>query len=58
MIGLFVKKSRALRSKAGLPSKSCYDCGRAFAWRKKWLRDWVSVKYCSDRCRHAIKGPA
>ena len=21
-----------------------------FVWRKKWERDWESVKYCSDRC--------
>ncbi|MFM9939735.1 MAG: DUF2256 domain-containing protein [Hyphomicrobiaceae bacterium] len=26
-------------------------CGRPFAWRKKWSRDWEEVKYCSDRCR-------
>ncbi|MDX2237587.1 MAG: DUF2256 domain-containing protein, partial [Hyphomonadaceae bacterium] len=26
-------------------------CGRPFAWRKKWARDWEAVKYCSDRCR-------
>ncbi|MBC7841094.1 MAG: DUF2256 domain-containing protein [Gemmatimonadaceae bacterium] len=32
-------------------SKVCLRCGRPFMWRKKWARDWESVKYCSDRCR-------
>lgn len=31
--------------------KTCRSCGRAFAWRKKWERDWEHVQYCSDRCR-------
>lgn len=26
-------------------------CGRRIEWRKKWERDWESVKYCSDSCR-------
>jgi hypothetical protein len=34
-----------------LPTKPCLSCGRTFAWRKKWERDWVQVKYCSDKCR-------
>jgi hypothetical protein len=33
------------------PSKTCGCCGRLFSWRKKWERDWDSVKYCSDACR-------
>jgi len=37
--------------KQHLPSKVCVTCGRPFVWRKKWERDWESVKYCSDRCR-------
>jgi hypothetical protein len=37
--------------KSELPSKVCIVCGRLFAWRKKWERDWPQVKYCSDRCR-------
>ncbi|MBX9628285.1 MAG: DUF2256 domain-containing protein [Gemmataceae bacterium] len=37
--------------KADLPSKACAACGRPFAWRKKWARDWENVKFCSDRCR-------
>lgn len=36
-------------------SKICPVCGRPFAWRKKWERDWANVKYCSDRCRAAAK---
>ena len=31
--------------------KICRTCGRAFAWRKKWEKDWDVVKYCSDACR-------
>jgi hypothetical protein len=26
-------------------------CGRRIEWRKKWERDWDSVRYCSQRCR-------
>ncbi|MEM9883504.1 MAG: DUF2256 domain-containing protein [Planctomycetota bacterium] len=35
---------------ATLPSKVCAACGREFAWRKKWERDWARVKYCSKAC--------
>ena len=42
--------------KADLPQKICLTCGRPFAWRKKWERDWATVKYCSDRCREAKRG--
>jgi hypothetical protein len=31
--------------------KVCAVCGRLFAWRRKWARDWESVRYCSDACR-------
>ncbi|MEM8757619.1 MAG: DUF2256 and DUF3253 domain-containing protein [Planctomycetota bacterium] len=31
--------------------KSCIVCGRAIQWRKKWERDWDSVRYCSNACR-------
>ena len=33
------------------PDKTCVRCGRPFSWRKKWERDWESVRYCSDKCR-------
>ncbi|MGN6242946.1 MAG: DUF3253 domain-containing protein [Motilibacteraceae bacterium] len=36
---------------APLPTKDCASCGRTITWRKKWARDWDSVKYCSDACR-------
>ena len=29
----------------------CASCGRAFAWRKSWARDWEQVRYCSEGCR-------
>jgi hypothetical protein len=38
-------------AKTDLPEKVCAACGRAFHWRKKWARDWDSVRYCSDACR-------
>jgi hypothetical protein len=31
--------------------KLCKTCGRAFAWQKKWEKDWDVIKYCSDACR-------
>jgi hypothetical protein len=38
-------------AKSNLPQKPCQTCGRPFAWRKKWARDWEQVRYCSDACR-------
>ncbi|CAN8138833.1 DUF2256 domain-containing protein [uncultured Thiomicrorhabdus sp.] len=37
--------------KVNLPEKICQTCGKPFAWRKKWAKDWESVKYCSECCR-------
>ncbi|WP_189346763.1 DUF2256 domain-containing protein [Undibacterium macrobrachii] len=42
-----------MRKKSDLPSKLCEVCGLSFTWRKKWEKDWASVKYCSERCRRA-----
>ncbi|MEG9225656.1 DUF2256 and DUF3253 domain-containing protein [Aeromicrobium sp. Sec7.5] len=33
------------------PAKTCASCGRTIEWRKKWERDWDTVKYCSTTCR-------
>ncbi|NRB48459.1 MAG: DUF2256 domain-containing protein [Saprospiraceae bacterium] len=41
--------------KENLPQKICPVCGRPFYWRKKWAKDWDSVKYCSERCRRNKK---
>ncbi|MBR9812320.1 DUF2256 domain-containing protein [bacterium] len=41
--------------KPNLPNKTCQTCGKPFAWRKKWARDWAQVKYCSERCRRSAK---
>lgn len=38
-------------NKSYLPVKTCQCCGRLFSWRKKWSKDWNTVKYCSDACR-------
>ncbi|MBD1209910.1 MAG: DUF2256 domain-containing protein [Ignavibacteria bacterium] len=40
-----------MRKKSDLPTKICSQCGRPFAWRKKWEHNWDSVRYCSDACR-------
>ncbi|WP_297516492.1 DUF2256 domain-containing protein [Flavobacterium sp.] len=37
--------------KTFLPQKICLVCGLPFSWRKKWEKNWESVKFCSDRCR-------
>ncbi len=37
--------------KQELPNKICVVCRQPFAWRKKWEKVWVDVKYCSDKCR-------
>lgn len=37
--------------KPNLPEKACAACGRTFAWRRKWARDWDQVRWCSDACR-------
>ena len=42
--------------KSELAQKICATCGKPFAWRKKWERDWAGVKFCSDKCR-ANKAP-
>lgn len=38
--------------KQDLPAKICATCGKPFAWRKKWAKNWDDVRYCSDRCRN------
>jgi len=43
--------SRIARAKNGHQPKICERCGLAFEWRKKWERDWASVKYCSEKCK-------
>ena len=42
-------------TKSTLPHKICAACGRPFAWRKKWARDWEQVKTCSDRCKGDLR---
>ena len=44
-----------MRKKADLPTRICVTCGRPFAWRKAWARDWERVLHCSDRCRAEAK---
>lgn len=44
-----------MRRKSDLPRKICAACGRPFAWRKKWAKDWNEVKTCSDRCKGELR---
>ncbi|QJD71355.1 DUF2256 domain-containing protein [Marinobacterium sp. LSUCC0821] len=44
-----------MHHKQTLPSKECEHCQRPFNWRKKWARDWVQVRYCSERCKREAK---
>ncbi|WP_339338600.1 DUF2256 domain-containing protein [uncultured Oceanicoccus sp.] len=39
--------------KIHLPTKICPCCGLSFTWRKRWQKNWDSVKYCSQRCRRS-----
>ena len=41
--------------KSDLPEKMCPVCERPFTWRKKWEKNWESVRYCSERCRRNRK---
>ena len=43
------------RKKSELPHKICPQCDRPFSWRKKWERNWETVKYCSAKCRGEAK---
>ncbi|MFO0885801.1 MAG: DUF2256 domain-containing protein [Pirellulales bacterium] len=39
-------------NKSLLPSQNLVKaCGRPFAWRKKWERDWPAIRYCSTACK-------
>ncbi|MBE7640432.1 MULTISPECIES: DUF2256 domain-containing protein [Salegentibacter] len=37
--------------KSNFPEKICPVCKKPFRWRKKWEKNWASVKYCSEKCR-------
>jgi hypothetical protein len=34
-----------------LEEKICAACGRRIEPRRRWQKDWDSVRYCSERCR-------
>ncbi|MDJ0849959.1 MAG: DUF3253 domain-containing protein [Myxococcota bacterium] len=38
--------------------KVCANCGRRFAWRKRWAASWDRVRYCSAACRGRRPGRA
>jgi len=35
----------------------CASCGRSFAWRRAWARNWSEIRYCSAGCRAHRPGP-
>jgi hypothetical protein len=37
--------------KSDLPIKICAVCGKEMMWRKRWEKNWETIKYCSKRCR-------
>ncbi|SEE48685.1 DUF2256 domain-containing protein [Tenacibaculum sp. MAR_2010_89] len=41
--------------KQHLPFKTCLVCKLPFSWRKKWEKNWDTVKYCSKKCRKNSK---
>jgi hypothetical protein len=45
-------KSGFKGNKQSLQSKLCAVCGRSMTWRKTWAKNWDSVLYCSNACRH------
>ena len=51
-------KPSGFRNPHNLPTKICTVCQRPFVWRKKWERDWESVKFCSDACKKQVLKPA
>ena len=45
------RKHKAQQPAGDHAPKTCLTCGRTIEWRKKWERDWDTVKFCSDACR-------
>ena len=43
------------KKKGQLPTKLCPICNKPFEWRKKWVKNWESVLYCSERCQREAK---
>jgi hypothetical protein len=53
--------ARAMRERSipgGAPAdKPCATCGRPFAWRSAWARNWDQIRHCSEACRRRRPGP-
>jgi hypothetical protein len=47
-------RAHAPRSAHVPAEKTCATCGRTFAWRAKWARDWEHVRYCSTSCKRGL----
>jgi hypothetical protein len=44
----------AAKTKNGHPPKECGQCGLMFEWRKKWERDWESVRFWQPNHRNTV----
>ena len=42
-------------NKNELPEKICIICKRPFKWRKKWILNWMEVKYWTKKCTRKSK---
>jgi hypothetical protein len=60
MAGDLAMPDKKRRPERTTPRKDriCKACGRTFAWRKEWEKDWDVMKYCSDACRGRKPGEA
>jgi hypothetical protein len=47
------EREKSAADPADSVEKTCATCGRSFAWRAKWARDWDAVRHCSERCRRS-----
>lgn len=45
------RKPKPQSTTAEHPDKTCATCGRTITWRKKWERDWSTIRFCSGSCR-------
>lgn len=44
-------RSKKELNQDSLIEKNCKVCGRIIEPRKKWMKNWNEVQYCSDSCR-------
>ena len=42
-----------MHHKLTLAEKICPNCKLLFKWRKKWVKNWHKVKFCSKKCANS-----